>query len=458
MFDINLDLVKKYDRPGPRYTSYPTAPQFHENFTHKDFLNEIIRTNNLENPNNLSLYFHIPYCDTLCYFCGCNMIISRNRERISKYISYLKNEIDLLRTYLKPERKVSQIHWGGGTPTHLLPNEIKDLISYINNNFEFVENPENGCEIDPRELTYEHLSALREGGFNRISMGVQDFNEKVQKAVNRIQPEELTRKVVDWIKELRFQSINLDLIYGLPFQTVANFEKSVESIIDISPDRIALFNYAHVPWMKKHMELIKPEDLPTPEEKLQILKMSAAKLMQAGYVFIGMDHFAKPNDELSIALKEKNLYRNFQGYSTNAGTDLYALGITSISQFGNIYAQNLKTEKEYFSALDEEIFPIAKGYAMNKDDIIRKEVIMKIMCDFELDFAQIENKFGINFDEYFKFGISNLSELIDDNLIKLENRKITVSEMGRLLVRNIAINFDGFIERKTDTAKYSRTV
>ncbi|MBK8943942.1 MAG: oxygen-independent coproporphyrinogen III oxidase [Ignavibacteriae bacterium] len=458
MFDINLDLVRKYDRPGPRYTSYPTAPQFNENFTHKDFLNEIIRTNNLENPNNLSLYFHIPYCDTLCYFCGCNMIISRNRERISKYINYLKNEIDLLRTYLKPERKVAQIHWGGGTPTHLLPNEINDLISYINENFYFVENPENGCEIDPRELTYEHLAALREGGFNRISMGVQDFNEKVQKAVNRIQPEELTRKVVEWIRELKFQSINLDLIYGLPFQTVSEFEKTIVSIIDISPDRIALFNYAHVPWMKKHMELIKPEDLPTPEEKMQILKMSAAKLTQAGYVFIGMDHFAKPNDELSIALSEKKLYRNFQGYSTNAGTDLYALGITSISQFGNIYAQNLKTEKEYFSILDEGNFPIAKGYEMNLDDIIRKEVIMKIMCDFELDFFQIENKFKINFDEYFKFGLANLTELIDDNLIKLENRKITVLEMGRLLVRNIAINFDGFIERKTDTAKYSRTV
>ena len=458
MFDINLDLVKKYDRPGPRYTSYPTAPQFHENFTHKEYLNELIRTNNTEDPNDISLYFHIPYCDTLCYFCGCNMIISRNRERINKYISYLKNEIDLLRTYIKPGRKVAQIHWGGGTPTHLLPEEITDLISYINGNFNFVENPENGCEIDPRELTYEHLSALRKGGFNRISMGVQDFNPKVQKAVNRIQPEELTRKVVDWVRELKFKSINLDLIYGLPFQSVPEFEKTIESIIDISPDRIALFNYAHVPWMKKHMELIKPEDLPSPEEKLQILKMSAAKLSQAGYVFIGMDHFAKPDDELSAALTEKKLYRNFQGYSTNAGTDLYALGITSISQFGNIYSQNLKTEKEYFSALDEGIFPVAKGYSMNQDDIIRKEVIMKIMCDFELDFAQVENKFGINFDEYFKFGLSNLSELVEDNLIKLENRKIIVSEMGRLLVRNIAINFDGFIERKTDTAKYSRTV
>ncbi len=458
MFDINLDLVRKYDRPGPRYTSYPTAPQFNDNFTHANFLDEIIRTNNLENPADLSLYFHIPYCDTLCYFCGCNMIISRNRERINKYINYLKNEIDLLRTYLKPERKVAQIHWGGGTPTHLFPNEIKELISYINENFNFVEKPENGCEIDPRELTYEHLVALREGGFNRISMGVQDFNEKVQKAVNRIQPESLTRQVVDWIRELEFDSINLDLIYGLPFQTVMEFEKTVDSIIDISPDRIALFNYAHVPWMKKHMELIKPEDLPTPEEKLHILKMSAAKLTEAGYIFIGMDHFAKPNDELSIALKEKKLYRNFQGYSTNAGTDLYALGITSISQFGNIYAQNFKTEKEYFSALDDGIFPIAKGYAMSEDDKIRKEVIMKIMCDFELDFAKIENKFGINFDEYFKFGLSNLTELIEDKLIKLANRKITVSEMGRLLIRNVAINFDGFIERKTDTAKYSRTV
>ncbi|MBU0558790.1 MAG: oxygen-independent coproporphyrinogen III oxidase, partial [Bacteroidetes bacterium] len=239
MFDINLDLVKKYDRPGPRYTSYPTAPQFTEEFGPDAYLNEIIRTNNEENSPDLSLYFHIPFCDTLCYFCGCNMIVSRNRERIHNYVDYLKNEIDLVRSYIKSGRKVSQLHWGGGTPTHLNPDEIRELTAFINNNFEFRDSSENGCEIDPRELTKEHLIALREGGFNRISMGVQDFNEKVQKAVNRIQPEDMTRRVVDWVRELDFKSINLDLIYGLPFQTVSEFEKSVDAIIDISPDRIA---------------------------------------------------------------------------------------------------------------------------------------------------------------------------------------------------------------------------
>ncbi len=458
MFEINTDLVKKYDRPGPRYTSYPTAPQFHEGFTESDFKDEIIKTNKAENPPDLSLYFHIPYCDTLCYFCGCNMIISRNRSRIHTYIDYLKKEIDMVREYIAPERKAAQLHWGGGTPTHLSPDEIRELGEYIKSNFEFTESAENSCEIDPRELTRDHLAALREIGFNRISMGVQDFNEKVQKAVNRIQPEDMTRQVIEWVRELGFHSFNLDLMYGLPFQTVDDFSKTVDTIIDISPDRIALFNYAHVPWMKKHMELIKAEDLPTPEEKLEILKTSAAKLTEAGYVFIGMDHFAKPEDDLSKALIEKRLYRNFQGYSTNSGTDLYAMGITSISQFGDIYAQNVKTEKEYFEALDDGRLPVFKGYKMNEDDILRKYVIMKVMCDFELSFDEVEKKFGIDFEKYFAWGLKNMKELIDDGFVKIENRKLSVNEMGRLLIRNVAINFDGFIERKEDTAKYSRTV
>ncbi|MBN1301512.1 MAG: oxygen-independent coproporphyrinogen III oxidase [Melioribacteraceae bacterium] len=458
MFNINIELVKKYDRPGPRYTSYPTAPQFHDNFTGADYISEIKRTNDAANPPDLSLYFHIPFCDTLCYFCGCNMIISRNRERIHKYIDYVKKEIDLISGFIKAGRKVSQLHWGGGTPTHLKPEEIRELSSYISEKFIFSGASENGCEIDPRELSKEHLVALRESGFNRISMGVQDFNEKVQKAVNRIQPEELTIQVVDWVRELGFDSINLDLIYGLPFQTVEEFEKTVDKIIEISPDRIALFNYAHVPWMKKHMSLINPDDIPVPEVKLEILKMSVAKLTAAGYTFIGMDHFAKPGDDLSKALKEKRLYRNFQGYSTNAGTDLYAMGITSISQIGNAYAQNMKNEKEYYEAIDAGQIPVVKGYLMNADDVLRKQVIMKVMCDFELDFTEVENKFDIRFEDYFAWGIENIKELEDDGLISIKNRKLTVNEMGRLLIRNVAMNFDGFLERKVDTAKYSRTV
>lgn len=458
MFEIDLTKFKKYDKPGPRYTSYPTAPQFNENFTNEDYLNEIVKTNYGSNLPDLSLYFHLPYCDTLCYFCGCNMIITRNRDRIKEYTKYLKKEIDLVRTYLLPDRKVAQHHWGGGTPTHLNPDEINDLASYINQSFEFKENAEISCEIDPRELTKAHLEALRNNGFNRISMGVQDFNEKVQKAVNRIQPENITRQAVQWIRELGYHSINLDLIYGLPFQTVDSFADTVDKIIDISPDRIAVFNYAHVPWMKKHMALIHPEDIPAPETKLEILKMTIEKLTSAGYVFIGMDHFAKPDDELTIAMHEKKLYRNFQGYSTNAGADLYAMGITSISQLKNIYAQNYKTEKEYYNSLDNEKLPTAKGYRLTEDDHIRREVIMRLMCDFEIDFKKIENQFKINFKEYFAWGLNNLKEMVADDLLDITDTGIKVKNMGRMLIRNIAMNFDGYIERKEDKAKYSRTV
>lgn len=456
--NINLDLMKKYDVPGPRYTSYPTAPHFHEQFTYEDYLNEIVKTNYGENLPDLSLYFHIPYCDTLCYFCGCNMIVTRNHDRMKEYIKYVKNEIDLLRQFINPERKVAQLHWGGGTPTSLNPDEINSLISYINQCFNFKENAECGCEIDPRGLTKEHLIALKEGGFNRISMGVQDFNEKVQKYVNRIQPEEMTNQVVEWVRELGFQSINLDLMYGLPFQTTEKFEETLDKILKLSPDRIAVFNYAHVPWMKKHQALIHPEDLPSPQEKLNILKLSIEKLTANGYVFIGMDHFAKPNDELAIALKEKKLYRNFQGYSTHAGCDLYAFGITSISQLDNIFAQNAKTEKEYYKALDNERLPIFRGYRLNEDDQIRRTVIMRLMCDFELTFNEVEIKHKIDFKEYFQNALRSLREMSEDGLVEILDDKIKVTDMGRLLIRNIAMKFDGFIERRQDEMRYSRTI
>lgn len=289
-------------------------------------------------------------------------------------------------------------------------------------------------------------------------MGVQDFNEKVQKAVNRIQPENITRQTVQWVRELGFESINLDLIYGLPFQTVESFAETVEKIIDISPDRIAVFNYAHVPWMKKHMALIHPEDIPAAEVKLEILKMTIEKLTSAGYEFIGMDHFAKPDDELAIAFREKKLYRNFQGYSTNAGADLYAMGITSISQLKNIYAQNFKTEKEYYLSLDNEKIPTTKGYKLTDDDHLRREVIMKLMCDFELNYQSIEEKFKIDFKKYFAAGLNNLKEMEEDELVEISDNGMKVKNMGRMLIRNIAINFDGYIERKEDTTKYSRTV
>ncbi|HSD62683.1 MAG TPA: oxygen-independent coproporphyrinogen III oxidase [Ignavibacteriaceae bacterium] len=458
MFEVDLKKFKKYDKPGPRYTSYPTAPHFSESFTQEEYLDEIIKTNYGENLPDLSLYYHIPFCDTLCYFCGCNMIVTRNRDRVKEYLKYMKKEIDMLRTYILADRKVAQLHWGGGTPTHLTPDEINDLASYIRMSFNFNEESENSCEIDHRDLKREHLEALRNNGFNRISMGVQDFEEKVQKAVNRIQPEEITVQAVNWIRELGFSSINLDLMYGLPFQTVESFERTLNKIIEISPDRIAVFNYAHVPWLKKHMALIHPEDIPAAEVKLDILKSTIEKLTNAGYIFIGMDHFAKPDDELAVALREKKLYRNFQGYSTNAGADLYSMGITAISHLGKIYAQNYKTEKEYFKAIDEEILPIAKGYRLTEDDILRGFVIMRLMCDFELDFKNVEKKFSIDFNKYFAWGLNNLKEMEEDSLVEIKDNHLKVSEMGKLLIRNIAMNFDGYIERKEDTAKYSRTV
>ncbi len=458
MFDIDIELIKKYDKPGPRYTSYPTAPHFNESFTHENYLDEIIKTNQGRDLPDLSLYFHLPFCDTLCYFCACNMIVTRNRDRIKKYIDYLKREIDLITDHISHDRKAVQLHWGGGTPTHLNPDEIADLSSYIYDRFDVNADAETGCEIDPRELTKTHLAALKDGGFNRISMGVQDFNPDVQKAVNRIQPEVLTRQVVDWVRELGFHSINLDLMYGLPFQSVKTFEKTVDTIIDIDPDRIALFNFAYVPWMKKHQKAIRPEDLPVAEEKLNILKMSTEKLTRAGYVFIGMDHFAKPDDELALALEGKKLYRNFQGYSTHAGADLYAMGITSISQFGRIYAQNIKKEKKYHAVLDQGILPTTKGYYLNDDDLLRRHVIVKLMCDFELDFTSIENEFDIDFETCFSRGLNNLEEMIADNLLSIENKILKITKMGRFLIRNITMNFDGYIERKEDHARYSRTV
>jgi oxygen-independent coproporphyrinogen III oxidase len=309
------------------------------------------------------------------------------------------------------------------------------------------------------DLTHEHMAALREAGFNRVSMGVQDFNEKVQRAVNRVQPEDITRDAVDWSRQLGFSSINIDLIYGLPFQTVDTFAETVDKIIDISPDRIAVFNFAHVPWLKKHQTLIRPEDLPTPDHKLEILKSTMEQLGKAGYWYVGMDHFAKPDDELAVAQRNKTLYRNFQGYSTKAGCDLYGFGMSSISQFNEIYAQNLKTLKEYYEAIDAGRPATFQGYRMTSDDHIRKDVITTLMCDFELDTSTIEKKYSIGFDEYFAASLTKLSDYIDDGFIKRENGKFFVTPNGRLIIRNIAMCFDAYIDRLTkDKPIFSRTV
>jgi len=457
---IDLSVLKRYDKPGPRYTSYPTAPKFTKDFGPERFAEELKRTNGAPQTRPLSLYFHIPFCDTLCYFCGCTMMVTHERQKISEYLAYLEKEIDLFARETEAHREVVQMHWGGGTPTYLKPEEIRRLGQAIHRKFKF--NPrdvEASCEIDPRDLTREHVVALQEAGFNRLSMGVQDFDERVQKAVNRIQPESITRAAVDWGRELGFKSINLDLIYGLPFQTLESFEHSLDRILEISPERLAIFNYAHVPWLKKHMSLIKAEDLPTPDQKLAILKMTIEKLEAAGYQYIGIDHFAKPDDELAVAQRNKTLYRNFQGYSTKAGTEVYAMGMSAISQLHDSYAQNAKTLPEYYQAVSQGRFATQVGYSMNADDHLRKEVIMRLMCDFELDKKAIEEKHSIDFDEYFHPSLRKLYPMIEEGLVLHRPGKIEVVGMGRLLIRNVAMAFDAYLDEMIkDKPVFSRTV
>jgi len=455
--NIDINLIKKYDKPGPRYTSYPPAPAFISSFTADDFLHHL-KENNGTN-SELSLYYHIPFCDTLCYFCGCNMLITHSRERIAEYLEYLRREMELSAPHFNKKRKVEQLAWGGGTPSYLNPDEIISLANTIKEHFNFADNIEASVEIDPRGLTFNHMQAFRECGFNRVSMGIQDFEQKVQEAVNRIQPEEITRDAVQWSRKLGFKSINLDMIYGLPYQTLESFEKNLKKIIDISPERIAVFNFAHVPWLKSHQKLIDKNTLPRPEVKLEILKMTIELLTSSGYVYIGMDHFAKPTDELAIAQHQKTLYRNFQGYSTHAGTDLYGFGNSAISQFDHVYSQNYKSLNDYYKAIDENRFPTVLGYEMTADDIIRQHVIMRLMCDMELDKHEVEEKFEVNFDEYFSSAFPKFDEFVKDGLLELTDKKIIVKGMGRLVIRNIAMAFDAYLEKMMkEKPIFSRTV
>jgi oxygen-independent coproporphyrinogen III oxidase len=455
----DFHFLRTYDRPGPRYTSYPTAPLFSESFTADDFRGEIMRTNGPGERAEVSLYFHFPFCDTLCYFCGCTMVVTRDRARIAEYNRYLKKEIAQVSGLLAPERKVVQVHWGGGTPTHLTPAEIRDIGEDIAEKFTLAPDAEMSVEVDPRELLRDHLVALHDAGFNRMSMGVQDFDQKVQESVNRLQPEAMSRQVYDWAREIGFHSVNLDLIYGLPFQTPASFEKTVRKVVDFRPDRIAVFNYAHVPWLKPHMKLIQPVDLPTPEQKLDILKMTIEVLTGSGYEYIGMDHFALPGDELAIAQKEKTLYRNFQGYSTKSSADLYGFGMSAISHFRGVYAQNTKNIPEYYSAMDKGAFATHVGYRMTDDDHLRKHVIMRLMCDLELDIASVERQFGIAFGTYFARSLEKIQQFVDDGLVTIDGSSMRIVGGGRLLLRNIAMCFDAYLDEMTKKKNvFSRTV
>jgi oxygen-independent coproporphyrinogen-3 oxidase len=456
---VDIDLLKKYDRPGPRYTSYPTAPYFHAGID-ADFYLERVREDNAKRKDEaLSLYFHLPFCDTLCYFCGCTMLVTRNRDRIEEYITYLDREMALMRPHLHDQRKVVQLHWGGGTPTHLSPDQIRRLGDAIHRHFTFAGEAEIGVEIDPRELTREHMQALREVGFNRCSMGVQDFDPLVQKTVNRIQPENITRDAVNWARELGFTSLNLDLMYGLPHQSTDMFAKTLAAIIALDPDRLAVFNYAHLPDLIKHQRVLKDDWLPGPEAKLALLKQAIESLTAAGYRYIGMDHFAKPEDELSLALASGSLYRNFQGYSTHAGINVLSFGMSSISQLSNLYAQNEKELKHYYAAIDAGRLPIMRGIELTSEDVLRRDVITEIMCNFVLTKAAINQRYGIDFDTHFAEALAEMTSFTDDGLVELYDDRLVITEAGRLLIRNIAMNFDAYLMAKTgDKPQFSRTV
>jgi oxygen-independent coproporphyrinogen III oxidase len=454
-----LELIRKYDRPGPRYTSYPPAPLFSADFGPNEYLSAIQSEESSLQNLDLSLYFHLPFCDTLCYFCGCTTVITHDRRRIEEYIGYLKKEIDMLAARLSPRRRIVQMHWGGGSPTYLSPEQILDLGTHIRRSFRFAGDAEVSVEVDPRELKFDHLLALRRVGFNRMSVGVQDFDPIVQTAVNRVQSEYITRQAIDWSRDLGFSSLNIDLIYGLPFQSAASFEKTLSRICGMFPERIAVYNFAYVPRIKPHQRVILAEDLPLPESKLEILFSTIDRLSAAGYEYIGMDHFARPDDELARAQRNGTLHRNFQGYSTKAGSDMYGLGMSAISHFGTNYAQNAKTLPEYYRSINEGKFATSVGYRMTPDDQLRKFVIMRLMCDLGLDTVDTGKRFEINFDSYFRDSLEKLQPLIEDGLVTSAPGFLSVTSPGRLFLRNIAMCFDAYLEESPQRKPlYSRTV
>lgn len=445
---FDIDLIKKYAKPAPRYTSYPTAQEFNEEFTAEDYRQKLIESNERKTP--LSLYFHIPFCESACHFCGCNVIITRRKEVSNPYLEHVYKEMDIVSSYIDKDREVVQLHWGGGTPNYLEDDQTVELFNEIEKRFKIAENAEISIELDPRHVDRDRIFLLRELGFNRASFGVQDFDPKVQEAVNRIQPEEMIFNVMNWLREAEFESVNIDLIYGLPYQTLESFTKTVEKTIELNPDRIATFNYAHVPWLKRLQRMIDEKTLPPPEEKLEILKMTIDKLTKAGYIFIGMDHFAKPDDELAVAQRERTLHRNFQGYTTHAEAELIGFGATSISMLYDAYAQNAKTLRDYYEPVEKGNLPIARGVKLTEDDIIRRDVIMRLMSHFQLYKGEIEKKYSINFDEYFKPEMERLKEQEQDGLIKIYEDRIDVTPAGRLLIRNIAVNFDIYTMAKKE--------
>ena len=456
---IDFDKFAKYSKPGPRYTSYPTAPEFHEGFTHQSY-ESILATQ--DKSRKLSLYFHLPFCRSACYFCGCNVVYTSKEDKKERYISYLERELELLSQHLDTSREVIQMHFGGGTPTFFSAPQLKRIIGAIRSHFKnFAKDAEISCEIDPRYLTKEQLDVLTCNGFNRVSYGVQDFNNEVQKAIHRIQPYEVTNNVVKMAKSSGIKSINMDLIYGLPYQTFETFQETLRLAVSLDPSRLAVFNYAHVPWMKKSMRKIDETTLPHPSVKLAIMRYTIDYLESNGYKMIGMDHFAKPDDELFLAIEKGELHRNFQGYTTKGGADLIGIGLTSIGEGLKHYVQNFKEMDAYEKAIDAGVLPVHRGLTLNDDDVLRKAVIMEMMSNFKLNIAGIEQSFGINFFDYFADAVAALAPFVEEGLVVVdrEAKKILVNTTGTLLIRNIVMPFDAYLQKiPEDKRRFSKTV
>lgn len=446
-------MIEKYNYSGPRYTSYPTALEFDAAFTEQNLLTAIENSKS----DKLSLYIHIPFCAKLCYYCGCNKVITRHAHKADQYIEYLSHEI-IKRAPLFKHYSVTQMHWGGGTPTFLNPEQILKLTALIKANFNFAAEGEFSIEIDPREIELSMLDTLKAAGFNRISVGVQDFNKEVQIAVNREQDEQFIFDLIAKAKAMGFVSTNIDLIYGLPHQTPETFAATMQRVLDLSPDRLSVFNYAHLPARFAAQRKIKDEHLPSPTQKLDMLHQTIETLTGAGYQYIGMDHFAKPDDELAKLQREGRLHRNFQGYTTQEECDLLGLGVSSISQIGDCYAQNQKDIRPYYEAIDNQGHALWKGCSLNRDDEIRRVVIKQLICHFDLDMAKIDEKLGINFEEYFAEDLKLLQTFINDKLVEIHDRKISISPTGRLLIRNICMCFDLYYRQKARQQQFSRVI
>lgn len=449
-------MLRKYDRPGPRYTSYPTAPHFEDGFGHTDYVRLLDQSAETNKP--LSLYVHIPFCAHRCFFCGCNVTISRDRTWGRRYLPLVGREMEIVSERLAAHRReVVQIHWGGGTPTFLPPEDLAELMALIRRNFRISKHCEIGVEVDPRECSPAHLDVLAEAGVNRLSIGLQDLDPQVQKAVNRVQTAEQTWGVLEGARRRGIESVNVDLIYGLPFQTPERFAATLQEVVGMAPDRLALFNFAYLPATIPHQRVLDPAALPSPDAKLRMLEEAIAALTALGYVFIGMDHFARPQDSLAQALRDRTLTRNFQGYSTCAETDLVGFGVSSIGEVGGGYAQNRKSIAEYGTALEKDSLPVCRGLTLTSEDHLRRDVILRLMCHFGLDKREVERRYEIDsFDRCFATEIEELVPMVRDGLVDMDADRIEITPLGRLLVRNVAMAFDAYLGKTA--VSYSRTV